>query len=55
MRTLSPSIDRIGAALKALRQPRGHGSQSEDKLTLGLKCLHAVTAQLAERDFPRRI
>jgi len=48
MRTLSPSTDRIGAALKALRQTRGHGPQSEDKLTLGLKCLHAVTAQLAE-------
>src|SRR3954464_402852 len=53
MRTLSPSIDRIGAALKALRQTRGHGAQSEDKLTLGLKCLHAVTAQLADEGLPK--
>ena len=45
MRTLSPSVDRIGAALKALRQAR---TQGEDKLTFGLKCLHAVTAQLGE-------
>ena len=53
MRTLSPSIDRIDAALKALRQTRGHGAQSEDKLTLGLKCLHAVTAQLADEGLPK--
>ena len=53
MRTLSPSVDRIGAALKALRQTRTHGAQSEDKLTLGLKCLHAVTAQLAEEGLPK--
>ena len=55
MRTLSPSVDRIGAALKGLRQTGTHGAQSEDKLTLELKSLHAVTAQLAEEGFPRRI
>jgi hypothetical protein len=53
MRTLSPPVDRIGAALKALRQTRAHGAQSEDKLTLGLKCLHALTAQLAEEGLPK--
>jgi hypothetical protein len=53
MRTLSPSIDRIGAALKALRQARVHGARSEDKLTLGLECLRAVTAQLGEEGLPK--
>ncbi len=53
MRMLSPPVDRIGAALKALRQARAHGVQSQDKLTLGLKCLHAVTAQLAEEGLPQ--
>ena len=50
MRTLSPSVDRIGAALKALRQTRAQG---EDKLTFGIKCLHAVTAQLADEGLPK--
>lgn len=53
MRALSPSVDRIGAALKALRQTHAHESQREDKLLLGVKCLQAVTAQLAEEGLPR--
>lgn len=53
MRTLSPPVDRIGAALKALRQTHTDGALSEDKLALGLKCLHAVTAQLAEEGIPK--
>ena len=47
MQALSPSVDRIGAALKALRQTHGHDAQSDDKLALGAKCLHAITVQLA--------
>jgi len=53
MDTLTPSADRIGAALKALRKthsPAGHG---EDELALGAKCLHAVAAQLAEDGVPK--
>jgi hypothetical protein len=45
METLSPSADRIGAALRALRKM--HGQDSEDKTSLGIKCLHAVITQLA--------
>jgi hypothetical protein len=47
MQTLSPSIDRIGAALKALRRAEEH-AKDDDKVTLGAKCLHAVVAQLME-------
>jgi hypothetical protein len=54
MRTLSPSIDRIGAALKALRQTYGHDAgNSESELALGAKCLHAVMAQLTEEGLPK--
>ena len=52
MQDLSPSVDRIGAALKALRQTHGHDAQSDDKLALGAKCLHAITVQLAEEGLP---
>lgn len=52
MQALSPSVDRIGAALKALRQTHGHDAQSDDKLALGAKCLHAITVQLAEEGLP---
>jgi len=45
METVSPSADRIGAALRALRKM--HGQESEDKAALGIKCLHAVITQLA--------
>ena len=50
MPTVSPSIDRIGTALKALR--RAHAQDSEGKLALGTKCLHAVIAQLTEEGVP---
>jgi len=53
MQTISPSVDRIGAALKALRQTHGHGAQSEDKTVLGAKCLHVVVTQLAEEGVPQ--
>ncbi|MGH6805217.1 MAG: hypothetical protein ACREC3_17915, partial [Methyloceanibacter sp.] len=53
MQTLSPSIDRIGAALKALRQTHGHDAQSTDKISLGAKCVHAIVAQLTEEGVPR--
>ena len=53
MQTLSPSIDRIGAALKALRQTHGHDAQSADKISLGAKCLHVIVAQLTEEGVPR--
>jgi hypothetical protein len=46
MQTLSPSMDRIGAALRALRH--AHAPGDEDETALGLKCLHAVVGQLAE-------
>jgi len=52
MQALSPSVDRIGAALKALRQTHGHDAQGDDKLALGAKCLHAITVQLAEEGLP---
>ena len=44
METLSPSADRIGAVLRALRQTQEAG----DATSLGVKCLRAVIAQLAE-------
>lgn len=46
--TLSPSLDRIGAALKALRLTHAQEGKPDDKLELGVKCLHAVIAQLTE-------
>lgn len=52
MQTHSPTIDRIGAALKALRQTHGH-AQSEDKVSLGAKCLHVILAQLTEEGVPQ--
>jgi hypothetical protein len=41
---LTPSIDRLGAALRALRQVH----PDEDPASLGAKCLRAVISQLAE-------
>jgi hypothetical protein len=52
MQPLSPSIDRIGAALKALRRTHAHGAEGEDKLALGAKCLRAVIGQLTEEGVP---
>jgi hypothetical protein len=44
MEIVSPSADRIGAALRALRQT--HAPETEDNTALGMKCLRAVIAQL---------
>lgn len=44
MEATSPSADRIGAALRALR--RTHSDDPGDKAALGLKCLQAVIAEL---------
>lgn len=53
MQTLSPSADRIGAALRALRRTHGHDAAREDALLLGVKCLHVIVAQLAEEGVPQ--
>jgi hypothetical protein len=53
MDTLTPSADRIGAALKALRQTHSPVGGGEDELALGAKCLRAVAAQLAEEGVPK--
>ncbi len=50
MQTISPSVDRIGAALRALR--RAHESDEPDPVALGAMCLHTVIAQLAEEGVP---
>jgi hypothetical protein len=52
MQTLSPSLDRIGAALKALRQTHVNEARNEDKISLSAKCLHVLVAQLAEEGVP---
>ncbi len=46
MHVLSPSVDRLGAALRALRQTDDTGGA--DKAKLGAKCLSVVIRQLAE-------
>lgn len=48
METLPPSLDRIGAALKALRHAHAREPGGEDEAALGVKCLHALVSQLAE-------
>jgi hypothetical protein len=48
MQTISPSVDRIGAALRALRRAHGSDEGGTDPVALGAKCLQAVVAQLAE-------
>jgi hypothetical protein len=53
MQTSSPTIDRIGAALRALRRAYGPESDKKDSLPLGAKCLGAVVAQLAEEGLPQ--
>jgi len=45
METASPSADRIGAALRALRDT--HSVEDGDVAALGAKCLRAVITQLA--------
>lgn len=53
MRTLTPSVDRLGAALRALRQVYAREPESEDKISLGAKCLHVVITQLTEEGLPQ--
>jgi hypothetical protein len=48
MHTLAPSVDRLGAALRALRQVYAREPESEDKTLLGAQCLHVIITQLAE-------
>jgi len=50
MQTLSPSADRIGAALRALRET--HTQADGDAIALGTKCLRAVIAQLGVEGIP---
>ena len=52
MQTVSPSVDRIGAALRALRRAHESDEPGNDPVALGAKCLHAVVAQLAEEGVP---
>jgi hypothetical protein len=52
MQQLSPTVDRIGTALKALRRTHDQTGEGEDKLALGAKCLQAVIAQLTEEGLP---
>ena len=53
MQPLAPSVDRLGAALRALRQVHACEPESEDKTALGAKCLHVVIAQLTEEGLPQ--
>jgi hypothetical protein len=53
MQTSSPTIDRIGAALRALRRAYRPESDNDDSLPLGAMCLGAVVAQLAEEGMPQ--
>jgi hypothetical protein len=54
MQTLSPSLNRLGASLRALRQAYAGGLDRTDKTTLGTKCLQVVIAQLAQEGLPPR-
>lgn len=51
MEAVSPSVDRIGAALRALR--RTHVDAPEDQVALGLKCLQAVIEELSSEGVSR--
>jgi len=53
METLSPTVDRLGAALRALRQAYAGGPDTGDKTALGAKCLHVLIAQLAQEGVPQ--
>ena len=53
MQTVSPSVDRIGAALRALRRAHESDEPGNDPVALGAKCLHAVVAQLGEEGVPK--
>lgn len=53
MQTLPPSVDRLGAALRALRQAYAGVDDTGDKTALGAKCLHVLIAQLAQEGVPQ--
>jgi hypothetical protein len=53
MQTLPPSVDRLGAALRALRQAYASAGETPDKTALGAKCLHVLIAQLAQEGVPQ--
>lgn len=53
MQMSSPNIDRLSAALRALREDQEQGGQAADKLTLRVKCLKLVLSQLAEEGIAR--
>jgi hypothetical protein len=53
MQTPSPSVDRLGAALKALREAYAGALDTSDKTALGEKCLHVLIAQLAQDGVPQ--
>jgi hypothetical protein len=53
MQTLSPSVDRLGAALRAVRQAYASLSDTGDKTMLGTKCLHVLIVQLAQEGIPQ--
>ncbi len=53
MQTLAPSVDRLGAALRALRQVHECEPESADKTALGAQCLHVLIAQLTEEGLPQ--
>ena len=51
MQTLSLNLDRLGNALRALRQ--SHDPSNKDKASLGVDCLALVIRQLAEEGLPK--
>jgi hypothetical protein len=53
MQTLTPSVDRLGAALRALRQIHAREPESGDKTSLGAQCLAVVITQLTEEGIPQ--
>jgi hypothetical protein len=53
MQTLSPSADRIGGALEALRRLQSQNGNSEDKLSRGAQCLRVLVDQFTEEGVPQ--
>ncbi len=51
MQTLSPNLDRLGAALRALRE--SHDPSGKDNASLGVDCLALVIRQLAGEGLPK--
>jgi hypothetical protein len=48
MQTLPAHLDRLGAALRALRLRQTHAASGGDRLSLGAECLGAVIRELAD-------